>query len=111
MFDHGVPSEVSAERVDVAFLDGSFFGRQAQTPDATNALKRSVAALLGPQADVVVRMVPVLSGTTIAQLDASMLDERKEAMKKKAMAHPRVMEALKVFPELSTKQDVQVDPD
>ena len=33
----------------------------------------------------------------------------KEALKKKALSHPRVVEALKVFPELGQKHDVQVD--
>jgi len=111
MYEHGVPSEVSETRVDVMFQDGSFFGRQAQSPDGSGALKRTVASVLGPATEVVIRFVPELTGTTVAQYEASQLDQRKEGLKKKALSHPRVVEALKVFPELSTKQDVQIDPD
>ncbi len=108
---NGVPGEISATRVEVAFLDGSFFGRQAHSPDGSGALKRSVASVVGPDTEVVIRFATELRGSTVAQIEASRVDERKEALKKKAMGHPRVIEALKVFPELSTKQDVQVDPD
>ncbi len=111
MYEHGVPSEVSTTRVDIMFQEGSFFGRQAQSPDGSGALKRTVASVLGPDTGVVIRFVPELAGTTVAQYEASQLDQRKETLKKKALGHPRVVEALKVFPELSTKQDVQIDPD
>jgi len=111
MYEHGVAGEVSDKRVEVQFLEGSFFGRQAQSADGGGALRRSVASVLGAQAEVVLRLVPEIRGTSMAQLEASQLDQRKEAIKKQALGHPRVVEALKIFPELSTKQDVQVDPD
>ncbi len=108
---NGVPGEVSPARVEVLYLDGSFFGRQAQSPDGSSALQRAVASVIGPGAEVIIRFASELKGSTVAQIEASHVDERKEALKKKAMGHPRVIEALKVFPELSTKQDVQVDLD
>jgi hypothetical protein len=37
------------------------------------------------------------------------VDERKEAIKRRVLLHPRILEALKVFPELAQKQDIQVD--
>jgi hypothetical protein len=109
MYEHGVPGEVSAQRVIVHFAEGSYFGRQAQGTDGTEALRRAAHATFGTAPEIVIRFVTELTGPTLAQQQAAQVDERKEALKKKAMAHPRVVEALKVFPELAQKQDVQVD--
>jgi hypothetical protein len=109
MFEHGAPVELTRERVVVTFQEGSFFGRQAQTPGGLDALRRAAQQVLEGQPDVQVRFAFELPGQTIAQRDAAQLDERKEAIRKKALSHPRVVEALKVFPELGQKHDVQVD--
>lgn len=109
MFEHGVALELSAERMFVAFQEGSFFGRQAQTAGGIDALKRAVQHALGWEPAIEVRFANELPGRTIAQCEAAQLDERKESIKRKALSHPRVIEALKVFPELGQKHDVQVD--
>ena len=109
MFEHGAPVELTREHVIVVFQEGSFFGRQAQTPGGLDALRRAAQQVLEGQPDVQVRFAFELPGQTIAQRDAAQLDERKEAIRKRALSHPRVVEALKVFPELGQKHDVQVD--
>jgi len=109
MFEHGVPLELSAERVVVTFQEGSFFGRQAQTQGGLDALKRAAQHAFGREPTIEVRFAIELPGRTIAQCEAAQLDERKESIKRKALNHPRVVEALKVFPELGQKHDVQVD--
>ena len=109
MYDHGIPSELSSSRVVVCFPEGSFFGRQAQTTAGTDALKRAAQNVLSGNPEVVIKLAAELRGVTLAQREAAALDERKEGIKKRAMQHPRVLEALKIFPELATKQDIQVD--
>jgi hypothetical protein len=109
MFEHGVPSELNRERVVVTFQEGSFFGRQAQTQGGLEALARAVQAALRADPKLDVRFAAEVQGISVAKREAAQLDERKEAVKRKALGHPRVLEALKVFPELATKQDVQVD--
>jgi DNA polymerase-3 subunit gamma/tau len=109
MYQHGVPAELGPGRVTIQFPEGSFFGRQAQSSDGSEALRRSLRAVLSADPELEVRFAAEVKGASIAQLEASLLDERKEALKKKALGHPRVVEALKIFPELSTKQDVQID--
>jgi DNA polymerase III subunit gamma/tau len=122
MYEHGVASQIDPTRVVVSFPEGSFFGRQAQTPPGSEALRRAAAAVLtrgapsssaaaAPQAapEIVIRLSAELRGVSLAQQEAQQVDERKEAIKKRALSHPRVLEALKVFPELAQKQDVQVD--
>ncbi|MDB4971940.1 MAG: polymerase subunit gamma and tau [Myxococcaceae bacterium] len=109
MFEHGIPQELSRERVVVAFQEGSFFGRQASSSGGVDALRTASAAALQAQPEVVVRFAAEVRGQSVAQREAAQLDERKEGIKKKALNHPRVLEALKVFPELAQKQDIQVD--
>jgi hypothetical protein len=95
----------------VTFPEGSFFGRQAQTPDGTEALRRAARTRFGADCQVDVRLATEVVGVTLAQKEASELDERKEALKEKALSHPRVVEALKVFPELGRKQEIHIEPD
>jgi DNA polymerase-3 subunit gamma/tau len=109
MFEHGVPTELSATRVEVCFPEGSFFGRQAQSPPGLGALQAAADFVLGPGAEVGVRFGPNAAGVSLAQLAAQEVDERKEAIKRRVLLHPRILEALKVFPELAQKQDIQVD--
>jgi choline dehydrogenase-like flavoprotein len=109
MFEHGVPSELNGERVVVTFQEGSFFGRQAQTQGGLDALARALQATLRRDPKLDVRFAAEVQGISVAKREAAQVDERKEAVKRKALGHPRVLEALKVFPELATKQDVQVD--
>jgi hypothetical protein len=109
MYEHGVPNEVSAARVVVVFPEGSFFGRQAQTPGGSDALRRAASEVFGGSPEIVIKLASEVRGQSLAQTQAKQLDERKEGIKKRALSHPRVLEALKVFPELAQKQDVQVD--
>jgi hypothetical protein len=109
MYEHGVPQEISRERVTVAFPEGSFFGRQAQTPAGTEALRRAAHEALAAAPEIVIKLAMELRGRSLAQQEAAQLDERKEGIKKRALTHPRVLEALKVFPELAQKQEIQVD--
>jgi DNA polymerase-3 subunit gamma/tau len=109
MYEHGVPQEVSATRVVVVFPEGSFFGRQAQTPGGSDALRRAASEVFGGSPEIVIKLAAEVRGQSLAQSRAEQLDERKEAIKKRALGHPRVLEALKIFPELAQKQDVQVD--
>jgi DNA polymerase-3 subunit gamma/tau len=121
MYEHGVASQVDPARVVVSFPEGSFFGRQAQTPAGSEALRRAATHVLGMASgalaeskagaspEVVIRLAAEVRGVSLAQQEALQLDERKEAIKKRALNHPRVLEALKVFPELAQKQDIQID--
>jgi DNA polymerase-3 subunit gamma/tau len=117
MYEHGIASQIDATRVVVSFPEGSFFGRQAQTAPGSEALRRAAAAVLAspapegdkPGPEVVIRLSADVRGVSLAQQAAMQVDERKEAVKKRALSHPRVLEAIKVFPELAQKQDIQVD--
>jgi DNA polymerase III subunit gamma/tau len=109
MFEHGVPEILSMERVVVVFQEGSFFGRQAQSQGGIDALLRASENVMSATPTVDIRFAIELPGISVAQREAAAIDERKEGLRRKALGHPRVVEALKVFPELAQKQDVQVD--
>ncbi len=109
IYEHGVPNLLSPERLVVMFPEGSFFGRQAHTDDGSEALRRAARSVLKADPQVEIRLSAEVTGTSLAQREAAQVDERKEAIKKKALNHPRVLEALKVFPELAQRHEVSVD--
>ena len=86
MYEHGVPSALNAQRVTVVFPEGSFFGRQAQTPDGSDALRRAARAVLKAQPEIEIRLSLEIPGSSLAQQEAAQVDERKEAIKKKALS-------------------------
>jgi len=108
MYEHGIPSQLHERRVCVVFPEGSFFGRQAQSPDGSEALRRAARAVLKSQPEIEIKLALEVTGTSLAQQEAAQVDERKEAIKRQALNHPRVLEALKVFPELAQKQEISI---
>src|SRR5262249_27746873 len=47
VLEHGVPVQVSAQKLVLSFPEGSFFGRQAQSDAAQQALLEAAARVLG----------------------------------------------------------------
>lgn len=110
MFEHGVPRELTAQRLVLVFPEGSFYGRQAMRPEAAEALKLAAKNTLGFEPRVEVAFANQVSGT-LAQKQAAETDERTKSLKEAALNHPRVQEAIKVFPQVASKVEVQVDPE
>ena len=111
MFENGVPNELSGERIVLVFPDGSFYGRQAQRPGAIDALKETAAAILGSPPEIEITFASKVQGTTLAAHEAAQIDDRQKALKEAALNHPRVQQAIKVFPQVASKVEVQVDPE
>jgi DNA polymerase-3 subunit gamma/tau len=106
---HGVPVQVDAERVRVSFPQGSFFGRQASSDAARAALSDVATRLLGTRPVVEVGYDLRSARATVAAEDQKQKDERREKTKERAMRHPRVQEALAVFPEAEGNVEVQLE--
>jgi hypothetical protein len=71
--------------VVVAFPEGSFFGRQAQTPAGSDALRRAASEVLEATPEIQIRLASEVRGKSLAQKEAALLDERKEGIKKRAL--------------------------
>jgi hypothetical protein len=96
LLEHGVPLEVTAQRVLVGYTSDSFEGAQASDPEAMELLSREARAHFGSDTKVALDL-SARGGTTVAAIDAA---ERKEQLAKAraaATAHPLVQKAIALF--------------
>jgi hypothetical protein len=110
LLKHAVPRRVSAETVEIAFPPGSFYGKQAESAEAKSAIAQVAERRLGgrPRIDIVDE-TPGGSGSTLAQIEEERERARLEATRKKALNHPVVQEALRVFETSPGAVEVRVD--
>jgi DNA polymerase-3 subunit gamma/tau len=96
IFEHGVPLEVTAQRVLVGYQTGSFEGAQASEPEAMDLLQREARAHFAADTKVALDLT-ARAGTTVAALDAA--QRRAELAKAHAAAqgHPLVQKAIALF--------------
>jgi hypothetical protein len=96
IFEHGVPLEVTAQRVLVGYQTGSFEGAQASEPEAMDLLQREARAHFSADTKVALDL-SARAGTTVAALDTA---QRKAELAKAhaaAQGHPLVQRAIALF--------------
>lgn len=110
---NGLPRLVTKERIVVSFRDGSFHGRQADQPAAREALVAVAAELLGGTPEIEVRFDADTAGkdNTVAAIESKREEAKLEQKRREARNHPRVVEALAVFPDAANKVEVHIDRD
>lgn len=113
VLEHGVPKAVGPERIVLSFANGSFYGRQAESPDSIAAIKRAAQEQLGTAPDVEIRFDAPGDGNTntVAAVAAQRKEAEVEAKRREALNHPRVRDAIDVFPEAAGKVSVHVETD
>jgi len=111
VLEHGVPLEISEERLKVAFREGSFFGRQVQDGDAQKEIVNAAEKVLGKSPRLELLTVSDLEnlGLSIVQADSIKAEEAREKGIQRARNHPKVQEALSVFPEAKDNVKIEVD--
>jgi hypothetical protein len=109
VLDHGMPLEVDETLVHLGFPDGSFFGRQAQSASAREAVLKAAATELGTRPELKIGSPGNAKVSTLAQIDESGRQARKAERRKAALTHPLVVDALEIFEESESSVDVQVD--
>jgi DNA polymerase-3 subunit gamma/tau len=109
VLEHGVPLQVDATCVRLGFPEGSFFGKQAATDVARQALAVAAERVLGQRPRVEIGFAMDSTRPTVAAEEAAQQKERHAQIVEAALNHPRVKEALDVFPEADGHLDVQVD--
>jgi DNA polymerase-3 subunit gamma/tau len=110
VLEHGVPKTVGPERIVLSFKQGSFYGRQAQSPDSIAALERIAEQQLGARPQVEIRFDEAEGSTrTVAAVAAQRKEAELEAKRKEALNHPRVRDAMDVFPESAGKLNVLIE--
>ena len=113
ILEHGIPKTVGPERIVLSFKDGSFYGRQAQSPEAIAAIERIAEHRLGARPEVEIRFDAQgeSSSRTVAAVAAQRKEAELEARRKEALNHPRVRDAIDVFPESAGKLNVHIEAD
>ncbi len=113
VLEHGVPRSVGPERIVLSFQQGSFYGRQADTPESISAIQDCAEELLGARPQVEIRFDAATEKAvkTVAAVAAQRKEAEVEAKRREALNHPRVRDAMDVFPESAGKLDVHVEAD
>jgi DNA polymerase-3 subunit gamma/tau len=96
IFEHGVPLEVTAQRVLIGYQAGSFEGAQASEPEAMDLLQREARAHFGAETKVALDL-SARAGTTVAALDAAQRKAELAQAHAAAAGHPLVQRAIALF--------------
>ena len=109
VLEHGVPVQVDATCLRLSFPEGSFFGKQAATEVARQALTHAAERVLGARPSVEIGFGVESTRPTVASHAAEQRKQRHAQVTEAALSHPRVQEALDVFPEADGQVEVQVE--
>jgi DNA polymerase-3 subunit gamma/tau len=113
VLEHGIPKAVGPDRIVLSFKDGSFYGRQAESPESIAAITRVAEQQLGARPEIQIRFDA--QGEAASKTVAAVAAQRKEAeaaaKRKEALNHPRVRDAIDVFPESAGKLKVHIEAD
>ncbi len=113
VLQHGVGRTITPASIVLLFPTGSFFGQQASAPEALEGIVEAAEAVFGarPTVEIAFARDAITTGTSVAQVEAARDVERREQTRQRALAHPHVTEALRVFPEAAGRVEVAVDVD
>ena len=110
VLEHGVPKAVGPERIVLAFKDGSFYGRQAQSAESIAAIARVAEQQLGALPEIEIRFDGGEGASrTVAAVAAQRKEAELDAKRKEALNHPRVRDAIDVFPDAAGKLNVHIE--
>jgi DNA polymerase-3 subunit gamma/tau len=109
VLEHGVPVQIDASKLVLSFPEGSFFGRQATSSAARQALADAAERVLGQRPAVEVGFGLSSKRPTVAAQEAARRQEHRAEAIEAALSHPRVKDAMDVFPEAEGNVDVQVE--
>ena len=113
VLEHGIPKAVGPDRIVLSFKDGSFYGRQAESPESIAAIARVAEQQLGGRPEIQIRFDAQgeAANKTVAAVAAQRKEAEAEAKRKEALNHPRVRDAIDVFPESAGKLKVHIEAD
>jgi DNA polymerase-3 subunit gamma/tau len=113
VLEHGIPKTVGPDRIVLSFKDGSFYGRQAGSPESIAAIARIAEQQLGGRPEIEIRFDAQgeAATKTVAAVAAQRREAELDAKRKEALNHPRVRDAVDVFPESAGKLKVLIEAD
>jgi DNA polymerase-3 subunit gamma/tau len=113
VLEHGIPLSIERDELVLGFPSGSFFGKQAESPESKEGIAEGASKVIGATPEIVIRFTEEAekSGMSVAEASARQRTDMREERKREALAHPRVQEALQIFPEGAGNVKVRVDLD
>ena len=113
VLEHGIPKAVGPDRIVLSFKDGSFYGRQAESPESIAAIAKVAEHQLGARPEIQIRFDAQSEAATktVAAVAAQRKEAEAEAKRKEVLNHPRVRDAIDVFPESAGKLKVHIEAD
>ena len=113
VLEHGIPKAVGPDRIVLSFKDGSFYGRQAESPESIEAIVRVAEQQLGARPKIEIRFDAQgeAATKTVAAVAAQRKEAEVEAKRKEALNHPVVRDAVDVFPQSAGKLKVHIEAD
>jgi len=113
VLEHGIPKAVGPDRIVLSFKDGSFYGRQAESPESIEAIVRIAEQQLGARPEIEIRFDAQgeAATKTVAAVAAQRKEAEVDAKRKEALNHPVVRDAVDVFPESAGKLKVHIEAD
>jgi DNA polymerase-3 subunit gamma/tau len=110
VLQHGVAMKVTVEQIVLGFPPGSFFGQQAEALDGRRSIAEAATKVLGARPAVEVTVAQEGSGTrTLVDMENERREARIEAKKERALSHPLVVEARRVFGVDPREMNVRVE--
>jgi DNA polymerase-3 subunit gamma/tau len=110
VLDHGMPIEISPSVLRLGFEENSFFGRQAQSATAREAVLRVAEQVLGARPILTITAPPADGKVnSLAQIEADSRRVRSAAKREAALSHPNVVSAMEIFGESEGSVDVTVE--
>lgn len=111
IIEQGEARLVSAEKIVVAFQEGSFYGRQASQPQSIDAIANAALAVLGgrPVVEIKLDLAAGAKTRTLADVEKQRREAEVDARRRSALGHPAVLDALDVFPEARGNAHVKFD--
>jgi hypothetical protein len=113
VLEHGIPLSIEREKLVLGFPEGSFFGKQAESRESKEGIAEGASKVIGKSPEIVIRFTEEAekAGLSVAEASARQRTDLREERKREALAHPRVQEALQIFPEGAGNVKVRVDLD
>jgi hypothetical protein len=113
VLEHAIPRVVTKERIAIVYDDGGqgeFYRAQASTREATQTLVDLAQRMLGgrPEIEVRVEHGAKHAKTTVAAVTQHRRAAESESRRRDALSHPKVLEALEVFPEAAGSVEVKL---
>lgn len=110
VFEQAEAQAVREDKIVLLYPDGSFFGRQANEPLARAALEDAARRILGTTPILEIREVPAIDPEkTLAGIGEQRKRLDAERRKREALEHPRILDALDVFPEAKGHVEVALE--